>query len=175
MKHLISTLAVAIALITSADAAVAGSDAQFLELPPNLIDGTPPPPQVKNWIRLNVLGPTTQIPPIVWIVPGNIKPWFPHWYPDSLIALSPEEFGRVDAFAGQNKCRSPVGDLPPQTLQIVEYARRHTVVLCVMLKQKGCRYLLRLSSLPGVAWNDKKLDPLRPLIHGFCYYPDRDP
>lgn len=137
---------------------------QFPPLPKDILYGTPPGKDIHNWIRLNMLGPRSSIPPILWISSQK----FPRKVPDVLIVFPMKEYLILAAYAQANQC--PIMEDKAQldnTLQTTEYSHRHIRTLCIMRREATCRYLSGMVTLPNIEWTDDKLGPIRELSGSF--------
>jgi hypothetical protein len=111
-------------LISPATTAVASSS--YPSLPRDIVYGTPPAKNVKNWVRLNVLGERNSPWPIIWFSPHR----FSRSFPETVITLSRRGYRALEAFALANECSVVESSYPSRgTLQVTDYSsgREHTL------------------------------------------------
>jgi hypothetical protein len=122
--------------------------------------GKPPGKNVKNWIMLIPLTPSTIPRPYLLISPTTIHVGLPQ----ELIQLSRSQFASFDHYTRAYRCQqtSWEGDYrPTQALQATEHVNGKTRVLCRMLLPTACRYLAGIGAVHAIGWTERKWEPLR--------------
>lgn len=140
--------------------------AKGLDLP-NPVYGTPPPPSVKRWTRLAVIGEIDAPYPIIWIAPQAFRrSGF-----ERLIVLKPEEYAAFLDYVDSYRCSGITGRYPERgTLQITEFSSNHQVDVCTTPRAEACNFLAGLSSLGKIGWTYERLKPIRDLATTLeCY------
>ena len=130
--------------------------------PVNLMGGKAPGKNVKNWIMLTTLTPSTIPPPVLLISPTTIHVELPQ----QLIRLSRAQYDAFDRYTRTYRCQqtSWEGDYrPTQALAVREHANGKTQVLCRMLLPTACRYLTGARAVHGIGGREQKWEPLRNL------------
>ena len=160
MKPFAVLLTVVYSVIAAPDVV---SSAQVFPAPPaDIVHGTTPPQRIGAWVRLNVSGPRSSVPPIVWI--SHRK--FERLYPETLIVLSEGEYQAFVAYTHSRRCSHvDDGKKLDLTLQATERHDR-TQTLCVMTREKACEYLADVAALSDVRWTETRLRPLDQLRRG---------
>ena len=123
--------------------------------------GQTPDAQVKNWIRLVVLGARDKPFPVIFFSPQRFKtPGFPEVH----IVFPDREYRRLAAFTRTKRCSIRIIERPAWgTLLITEYTDAHASDLCVMPPETACDYLFSISMLSGIHWPAAKLEPIHEL------------
>jgi hypothetical protein len=161
MKSLSLAFAFSWLLISPATTAVASSS--YPSLPRDIVYGTPPAKNVKNWVRLNVLGERNAPWPIIWLSPQR----FSRSFPETVITLSRREYRALEVFALANGCPVVESSYPSWgTLQVTDYSSGREHTLCIMPREKACGYLSNLVANTRIGLVGEKLEPVRELSRG---------
>jgi hypothetical protein len=154
MNHKLRILALLCAVAVPSWAAGVKTNDPF----PELTVGTLPPSSVKNWIRLDNIGPENAPVPIVWISSSRFR----RVNPDMLVVLPRHEFESLVTFVRSNQC-STVLDKPPGwgTLGVTEFSDGKLKPLCIMPCDKAHDYLPKILALSSINWTERKARPIR--------------
>jgi hypothetical protein len=134
--------------------------------------GQTPDAQVKNWIRLAVLGARNKPFPVIFFSPQRFKtPGFP----EAHIVLRDKEYRILTVFTQTKRCSVGAIERPAWgTLLITEYGDAHASNLCVMPPGAACSYLSAIPVLVGINWTATQLEPIHELANLMkCH--DREP
>jgi hypothetical protein len=126
----------------------------------DLFFGKTPAKNVKNWIWLRALTPTSRPPPNLLISPTTIHVELPQY----LIQLSRAQYALFDNYTRAYRCQqtSWKGDYrPTQALEVTEHVNGKTQVLCRMLQPTACRYLTGARAFDAIGRMKQKWEPLK--------------
>ena len=109
-------------------------------------------PDVKSWIRYQVIGPIDSPRMPLYLTSQTLKPWLG----EQQVVLSPARYDVVSSHTQAWMARS---DCPGDkalandwyTVQIAEYAKEH-VRQCMLPQPSGCDYLSGIVQLHGINW-----------------------
>ena len=119
---------------------------------------TAPPPDVPNWLRLQIIGGANSLQPYVWLSPRKFAP--PE-FGEMVVWFSPEEYRNVEKFSSAQRCSKSLLENPTWgTISILHNvgAKRDS---CAMPREAGCRYLVQLIAMPGVRWKGGSDEAIR--------------
>lgn len=142
---------------------VAAGETDQLPLPnPKVFTyGQTPDANVRNWIRLVVIGARNRPFPVIFFSPQRFKtPGFPEVH----IVLRYGEYRRLTAFTRTKRCSIGAIERPAWgTLLVTEYRNAHASDLCVLPPDAACDYLSEISMLSGITWTANQLNPIHEL------------
>jgi hypothetical protein len=146
---------IGVALIANSNA---NADSASPPVLPDNVFGAPPPKNVKNWIRLSILGIRTHPYTILWLSPQR----FDRLYFEKLIVLSPKEYGDVLYLTRSYSCMDPAGAFREKVeVLVTEHSRAFKGNGCILPSTVRCNFLSRLGKFPSIDHTAKNEDLVR--------------
>lgn len=130
----------------------------------NEMFGAPPDKSIKNWVRLDILGPVNHPFPYLWVSPQA----FVRHPPNYVIKVEKAEYKKFTKFIGKRKCSINYDENTlSNPLRITEYLHGKEKVLCIASVEKVCGYLLDILASSSIRWDAQKLSSFQWLVNEY--------